>query len=172
MTYVDSDWAGCSRTRRSTTGGVTMRGLHPIRFWSRTQASVALSSGEAELNSIVKGSMESLGLAVMCTEVGMNKHRILVFTDSFAANGAVHRQGAGRMKHVETSKLWVQEKCAMGVIIYKKIGREANPSDILTHHWSAEHGQQMLRRMGMRVCECTDAADPCYATSQRGSVSI
>ena len=159
-TYVDSDWAGCTKTRRSTSGGVCMRGQHPIRFWSRTQASVALSSGEAELTSIVKGSTEALGLSGMAKELGMGTHRNHLFTDSSAANGAVHRQGAGRIKHVCTSVHWVQEQSARGKIVYKKIGREANCSDLLTHHWTTATGAQHLERMGMKVLNVTGTAEP------------
>ena len=44
---VDSDWAGCVGTRRSTSGGVMKLGMHTVKTWASTQASVALSSGEA-----------------------------------------------------------------------------------------------------------------------------
>ena len=46
--YTDTDWAGCARTRKSTSGGCLMLGQHVIKCWSATQASLALSSGEAE----------------------------------------------------------------------------------------------------------------------------
>ena len=46
--YSDTDWSGCPRTRRSTSGGCVMIGRHVIRTWSSTQPSVTLSSGEAE----------------------------------------------------------------------------------------------------------------------------
>ena len=46
--YVGIDWAGCERTRKSTSGGVVMLGRHCIKHWSSTQPSVSLSSGEAE----------------------------------------------------------------------------------------------------------------------------
>ena len=46
--FSDSDWAGCVRTRRSTSGGVVTVGRSAIKHWSLTQATVALSSGEAE----------------------------------------------------------------------------------------------------------------------------
>eukprot|EP00969_Alexandrium_andersonii_P043348 1900718-Alexandrium_andersonii.AAC.1 len=36
-TYVDTDFAGCLHTRRSTCGGVCVRGQHTIRHWSTTQ---------------------------------------------------------------------------------------------------------------------------------------
>ena len=43
LVYTDSDWAGCQRTRRSTTGGAVMYGSCLVAHWSRTQVSVALS---------------------------------------------------------------------------------------------------------------------------------
>ena len=46
--YVDSDWAGCRKTRKSTSGGVLYLGDTPVRGWSSNQAVIALSSGEAE----------------------------------------------------------------------------------------------------------------------------
>jgi hypothetical protein len=48
--YVDSDWAGCSTTRKSTSGGVVHLLGTPILTWSRTQSTVALSF-QAKLNS-------------------------------------------------------------------------------------------------------------------------
>ena len=54
--YVDSDYAGCPRTRKSTSGGVAMIGNHLIKSWSSTQKNaISLSSGEAELCAMVKG---------------------------------------------------------------------------------------------------------------------
>ena len=32
--YSDTDWAGCVRTRRSTSGGCAMIGSHLLRCWS------------------------------------------------------------------------------------------------------------------------------------------
>ena len=46
--YSDTDWAGCLRTRKSTSGGCVRMGGHMTKAWSATQASLALSSGEAE----------------------------------------------------------------------------------------------------------------------------
>ena len=35
--FSDSNWAGCRRTARSTSGGVMMRGTHYLKSWSSTQ---------------------------------------------------------------------------------------------------------------------------------------
>ena len=46
--WVDTDYAGCRKTRKSTSGGQVLLGQHSIKSWSVTQAVIALSSGEAE----------------------------------------------------------------------------------------------------------------------------
>ncbi len=56
--YSDSDWAGCLRTRRSTSGGVMTLDHSTVGHWSRTQAVVALSSGEAEYYALSHASVE------------------------------------------------------------------------------------------------------------------
>ena len=53
--YVDSDHAGCRRTRKSTSGGVAMLGQHILMEHNITQPVVALSSGESEFYAIIKG---------------------------------------------------------------------------------------------------------------------
>ena len=54
--YGDSDWAGCRKTVKSTSGGVVLLGNHAVKSWSSTQAVIALSSGEAEYYGLVKGA--------------------------------------------------------------------------------------------------------------------
>ena len=41
--YSDSDWAGCKRTAKSTSGGIIARGWHLIKCWSSTQKSITPS---------------------------------------------------------------------------------------------------------------------------------
>ncbi len=70
--YTDTDWNGCPRTRKSTSGGCVLLGSHTIKTWSSTQASVALSSGEAEFNGVVRGSGVGLGTAACFVISGTN----------------------------------------------------------------------------------------------------
>ncbi len=42
IVWVDSDWAGCIKTRRSTSAGVVMMGSHMIKHWSSQQGVTAL----------------------------------------------------------------------------------------------------------------------------------
>ena len=68
--YSDSDWAGCRRTAKSTSGGALMYGRHPIKTLSITQKSVALSLAEAELIAAVKTSTELIGLLQLMRDWG------------------------------------------------------------------------------------------------------
>jgi hypothetical protein len=132
--YTDSDWGGCEKTRKSTTGSVTMKGAHCIAQWSRTQQLVALSSAEAELNASVRAGQEGIGLRNFSQEMGA-AHEVEVLGDSSAAYGINMRVGSGRVKHLSIRQLWLQERVALGHIACKKIPREVNCADVMTHHW-------------------------------------
>ena len=69
--YSDTDWSGCPRTRRSTSGGCVMIGKHVIRTWSSTQPSVTLSSGEAEFYGLVKAAGAGLGHQSIMRDFGL-----------------------------------------------------------------------------------------------------
>jgi hypothetical protein len=133
----DSDWAGCLRTRRSTTGGILQRGRHLLHHWSKTQATVALSSGEAELNASLKAAAEGLYLQGITTEMG-EENKLTIFGDSTPSRGILLREGSAPLKHLHVKQLWVQEHVARKAMDVIKIPRAENPADALTHHWSAE----------------------------------
>ena len=69
--FSDSDFAGCRRTAKSTSGGVITIGLHYIKSWSSTQKTIALSSGEAELTAVVKCSCETIGILQLAEDWGL-----------------------------------------------------------------------------------------------------
>ena len=97
-TQVDTDHAGCLRTRKSTSGGVLKLGSHVIRTWSHTQSVIALSSGEAEYYGMVKGAPYSLRMRPMASDLGIewDNPPIEFFTGSSAAKGIASRRGLGK----------------------------------------------------------------------------
>jgi len=148
--FADSDWAGCHKTRKSTSGGLIFLGRHLIAHWSRTQANVALSSGEAELNAALKVVSEGIGVEVLAAELG-DKYEIDAVGDSSAAAGTLSRQGSGKIKHLEAKQLWLQEKIRVGRVKYKKIPRAINSADAMTHYWTNADGEKHFRRMNLRT---------------------
>ena len=109
--YSDTDWAGCPRTRKSTSGGCLMFGSHVIKTWSSTQPSISLSSGEAEYYGVVKAAGLALGQQSLMRDLGISA-RVRVWTDSSAAIGICGRSGLGKLRHVQTHTLWCRNRSA------------------------------------------------------------
>ena len=68
-----------------------------------------MSSGEAELYGVVKGASEALGMQSIAADLGIDA-TVHVRTDSSAAVGICARTGIGRVRHLATGQLWVQER--------------------------------------------------------------
>ena len=107
--YSGTDWSRSPRTRRSNSGGCVMIGQHCIRTWSSTQPSVTMSSGEVEFYGLVKAAGAGLGHQSLLRDMGL-KLPVCVWTDSSAAIEILTRSGLGKLRHLETHALWVQEK--------------------------------------------------------------
>ena len=60
--YSDTDWVGCQKTRKATSGECVPIGGHVNKCWSAMQASLALSSGEAEYYGVVRAA--GIGLSI------------------------------------------------------------------------------------------------------------
>ena len=79
--WSDSDFAGCQRTAKSTSGE------------SSTQKTTALSCGEAELMALVKCSCEVLGAVQLAHDWDLGLLGGQVHVDLSAALGVVGRRG-------------------------------------------------------------------------------
>ena len=134
--YSDTDWAGCLRTRKSTSGGLLLLGDHVLKTWSSTQASVSLSSGEAEFYGVVRASGIALGHQSILKDLGYSVP-VRIWTDSSAAIGICSRSGLGKLRHIDTQALWVQSKVKDKEIDLRKVRGDSNPADLLTKFLSS-----------------------------------
>ena len=125
-----------------------MIGAHVIRTWSSTQPSVTLSSGEAEFYGLVKAAGAGLGHQSIMLDFGL-KTPVRVWTDSSAAIGISTRSGLGKLRHLETHTLWVQEKVRTGAIEVRKVRGDVNPADLFTKHLpSRDKIHQLVKLFG------------------------
>ena len=148
VTYTDSDWAGCVKTAKSTSGGMVMMGNHLIKSYSRQQKTIALSSAEAELHAMVAASAEALGIIALCKDMGMVIEGE-VYADSSAALGIAQRSGQGKTRHLKVQALWVQEIRCNRRLAYKKVLGTRNPADVLTKHVPGDLLRVHLRTIGV-----------------------
>ena len=110
-----------------------MFGTHMWKSWSTNQAVLALSSGEAEYYALVKAASVSLGIEALMQELGINlSNPIKLNSDASAAIGISNRIGSGKVRHIEVTQLWLQEKVLSGKIALNKVGTEENLADALT----------------------------------------
>ena len=152
--FTDSDWAGCKRTRRSTSGGCMLWGSHPIKMWSRTQALVSLSSAEAELYAAIKACSETLGFLSLLKDYQIHADG-KVMSDASAALGIIKRQGLGRTCHIHTSYLWIQHVNERGINFSKVPGSE-NCADLFTKPLTRESAEHLSELVGMEFPEGHD----------------
>jgi hypothetical protein len=108
----DANWAGCKRSRKSSSGGTLALGSHLIKTYSKTQSVIAKSSGESELYGVIKVSTEALGISTLLEDFGLENTTVRVGIDANAAMGIVQRRGLNKLRHVELDVLWIQEQQA------------------------------------------------------------
>ena len=106
--HTDSDWASDQTTRKSTSGVIMAEDMR-LHAHSRGQASVALSSCEAEVMAASEGVKEALLLQDVLMFAALGHCEIEIKVDSSAAHAFFHRRGVGRMKHIDSRILWLQD---------------------------------------------------------------
>ena len=166
--YSDTDWAGCAKTRKSTSGGCILLGKHTIKHWSSTQPTISLSSGEAEFYGVVKGSGYGLGYQSLLKDLDTDV-QIRVWTDSSASIGICSRQGLGKLRHIDTHTLWIQQAIRTGRINLKKVLGSENPADLLTkHNLTREKLEQLILLYGCRYEDGRPEVAPKMRTGSTG----
>ena len=148
---VDSDWAKDKVDRRSTSSGHIMLNGAILNGYSRTQATRAQSSGEAELYAMGTGTCEGLLIQSMIRElpIGMEVE-MTVESDSSAAISSQLRGGMGRMKHVELRHMFMQQLVKEKRISMQKIPGEENSSDLGTKYLDRPTFEKHRRAAGVR----------------------
>ena len=145
---VDSDFAGCLETRKSSAGGCARWGGAVIKCWSRTLPTIALSSGEAELGALVKGAAEADGLVAILGDFGLQAN-IVLESDASAAVGITQRLGLGKVRHLATADLWIQQRAKDGSIRITKVKGTENTADLMTKGLDGPRIDALLQRMGV-----------------------
>ena len=121
-----------------------------IKSYSRQQKVIALSSAEAELYAMVAASAETLAIIAYAADLGMSIGGE-VYADSSAALGITQRIGIGKVRHLRTQGLWVQETRISGRLAYHKVLGTKHPADVLTKHVPGELLERHLETLGAEM---------------------
>lgn len=134
--YTDSDWAGDVDDRKSCTGNVIILANGPISWKSKKQASVALSTMEAEYSALAEMSREIVYIKRLLIYMGFEKFvkgAINVYCDNQSAielskNAVFHK----RSKHIDISFHFTRELVEKKEITVQYLSTESMIADILT----------------------------------------
>ena len=129
---TDADYAGDRNDRRSTTSFQVFIDGNLMESRVRAQKAISLSSGESEFVAVVAGSSDGLLIKHLWEKVTEEKCEMKVRSDSSAARAMVQRQGIGRVRHLDASLLWVQQKEKEKVLSIGPIPTELNCADLGT----------------------------------------
>jgi hypothetical protein len=116
VVYNDADWAGCSDTRKSTSGYAVFLGDNLIYWSSKRQTTVSRSSVEAEYRAVANRVTEVTWLRQLLQDLRAPLHRAtLVYCDNISAvymsSNPIQHQ---RTKHIEIDLYFVRERVAVG----------------------------------------------------------
>ncbi len=133
--YVDSDWAGCPDTRRSTSGFALMLNEAAVSWRSKRQPTVALSSAEAEYISGSSLVQEVIYLRKLLNNLGFPQQEpTVIFADNETciawSEGSVG--GSDRAKHLDLRVHFLHEAVQAGHLVLRKIDTKLNCSDLFT----------------------------------------
>ena len=161
--FADSDWAGCAKTRKSTSGASLALWGVTIATSSRTQATQALSSAEAELYAMGMAIQDALHLQSLLQELKLTQlakpFELTVYTDSSSGKALASKLGLTRKsKHVQLRFLFMQDLVASGQLKLSRVPSEKNPADVLTKYLQASTLHKLLPKLGV-VTRAFDSKD-------------
>ena len=87
-------------------------------------------------------------------DFGLASMRLTLKSDATAAIGITQREGLGKVRHLATADLWVQQR------LRKREFSIENPADLGTKGLERNAIQQFLRTLGMAVLTGRSAAAP------------
>ena len=150
LAYADADWASNGDSRRSVDCCHLMLGKNLIETSTSTQQVVALSSSESEFYGVLRSAACALQLRALMVELDL-KLTVRVLSDSSGARGMIKRSGSGKVKHLETRYLWLQERHRRKELEIGVVDTSLNVSDLGTKFHPAWRQKQLMDMMPIKV---------------------
>lgn len=132
--YVNSDFAGCKDSRRSTEGSIFMVAGGPVSWECKRQDTVALSTVEAEYMAFSCATAQAIWLSKFFNEIGLNstKPTIIYADNNGAISNSINNKHHRRTKHIDVRHHFVKEHTESGDILFQYTPSNENIADILT----------------------------------------
>ncbi|GKA95920.1 putative ribonuclease H-like domain-containing protein [Tanacetum coccineum] len=150
VAYTDSDYAGATQDRKSTTGGCQFLGNRLISWQCKKQTVVATSTTEAEYVAAASCCGQVLWIQNQLLDYGYNFMNTVIYIDNNSTiciieNPVQH----SKTKHIEIRHHFIRDCNAKKLIQMVKIDTEHNVADLLTKGFDAGRFQYLVSSIGM-----------------------
>ena len=134
LCYTDADWAGDRNDRRSTSGFACFLGESLVAFGSKKQASVAISTCEAEYLAAGSCVQEILWLRQLLSELHMapQSPTPLAMDNKSAIAFIANPITSARSKHIDIKHHFIREQAEFGALTPHYVKSSDNVADIFT----------------------------------------
>lgn len=148
--FVDADYGGCRDTKRSTSGYMFIMAGAPVCWSSKCQATVALSTVEAEYVLLMRAAQQLMWMLSWMDEIFLPQPRLgLLYGDNMGAVAlTMNTRSHHKVKHISICEHYIRERVADGDIKVEFICGDSNPADMFTkplahdtHHCYLSHLQ-------------------------------
>ncbi|GJY10075.1 hypothetical protein Tco_0378260 [Tanacetum coccineum] len=148
--YTDSDYAGASLDRKSTTGGYQFLGSKLISWQCKKQTMVSNSSTKAEYVAATSCCGQVLWIQNQMLDYGYNFMNTKIFTDNesticIVKNLVFH----SKTKHIEIKHHFIRDFNEKKLIQMIKIHTDQNVIDLLTKAFDVGRFQYLIASIGM-----------------------
>ncbi|GJZ87067.1 putative ribonuclease H-like domain-containing protein [Tanacetum coccineum] len=148
--YTDSDYAGATLDRKSTTGGCQFLGNRLISWQCKKQTVVATSTTEAEYVAAANCCGQVLWIQNQLLDYGYNFMSTIIYIDNTSTiciieNPVQH----SKTKHIEIRHHFIRDCNTKKLIQMAKIDTQLNVADLLTKGFDAGRFQYLVSSIGM-----------------------
>ena len=152
MAYVDADYGRCRDTRRSTSGYVFIMAGGAVAWSSKRQATVALSTVEAEYVAMSRCAQQMLWMHSWLSEVeieftlpgiikGDNRGAIALMKNT---------KDHGKVKHIDMRHHYIRELLKTGSITMEQVSSADNLTDLFTKPLPRDHHHRLLAALDIK----------------------
>jgi hypothetical protein len=149
--YSDADWGSTDPSRRSTSGYVFLLGHGVVSWSSKRQASVAVSTTEAEYMALSYAVREAVWLRRLLAElVGEATNPTTINADNESCIKLVRNpQFHARTKHIELHYHFSREKVEDGTVEVQHCSTKVMIADSLTKPVPKDKNEWCTKEMGI-----------------------
>ena len=154
--YTDASFA--PDNEKSHSGWVVLMAGSPLSWRSSRQATVSISTAEAELGAVLEGGIALLGSEALLRDLDMSNMEKVIHVDSTSALAISEGSGSWRTRHLRVKAEWLSEKLHNGEFLIRHCAGRVQLADLLTKVMTWARIRELLLLWGFNVEEDSNVA--------------